>query len=373
MSGHSALLITNLFFAGLIVLIATMFHFVPNATRRDIFFAVTVDPAYRATAEARRVVQRYRITIWIDMLVGLALVWLGSILQQPLLLTVGVLWQPVGSILALFQARKRVLPHSVQPPALREATLAPRAAGIAGYRILQAGPFVILAAAAIYIRLVWNRIPERFPIHWGLDGRPNGWATRSFMGVYGLWFIVVLTCAGFAFFSYLILHGTRQVRAAGPGAEAEARFRRMQATILLVIEYFFALVLNGLPFSALSGHPEQPFPIGLFLAATLASTIILFAILIRTGQGGANLMRASASSGKVETEAVVGDRTPDLCWKAGIFYVNPEDPALIVEKRFGIGYTLNFGRPAAWGLLAAILIGLGVVPLVIAFFSTHHH
>jgi uncharacterized membrane protein len=372
-SGHSALLITNLFFALLIVLIATMFHFLPNVTRRDIFFAVTVDPAYRTTAEARRVVQRYRIAIWIHMLVGLALVWLGLVFQPPLIPTLGVLWLPIGSTLALFQARKQVLPHSVASPAQREATLAPRSAGIAAYGILQAGPFVILAAAAVYIRLVWNRIPERFPIHWGLNGEPNGWATRSLMGVYGLWFIIVLTCAGFAFFSYLILHGTRQVEAAGPGAEAEARFRRMQATILLVIEYFFALVLNGLPFSALNGHPEQPFPVGRFLAGTLVCTIILFALLIRTGQGGANLMKPSEASDKMEARTVVGDRTPDLCWKAGIFYVNPQDPALLVEKRFGIGYTLNFGRPAAWVLVAGILIGLGVLPLVIAFFSTRHH
>jgi Family of unknown function (DUF5808) len=30
-----------------------------------------------------------------------------------------------------------------------------------------------------------------------------------------------------------------------------------------------------------------------------------------------------------------------------MFYVNRQDPALIVEKRFGFGYTLNFGHPAA--------------------------
>jgi Family of unknown function (DUF5808) len=42
------------------------------------------------------------------------------------------------------------------------------------------------------------------------------------------------------------------------------------------------------------------------------------------------------------------DRTPDRCWKAGIFYVNPADPALFVEKRHGIGYTLNFGNPWSW-------------------------
>jgi uncharacterized membrane protein len=40
----------------------------------------------------------------------------------------------------------------------------------------------------------------------------------------------------------------------------------------------------------------------------------------------------------------VGDRTPDACWRWGLFYVNPADPSILIEKRFGIGYTLNFGN-----------------------------
>jgi uncharacterized membrane protein len=31
----------------------------------------------------------------------------------------------------------------------------------------------------------------------------------------------------------------------------------------------------------------------------------------------------------------------DSFWKAGIFYYNPSDPALLVRKRSGLGYTMN--------------------------------
>jgi uncharacterized membrane protein len=51
----------------------------------------------------------------------------------------------------------------------------------------------------------------------------------------------------------------------------------------------------------------------------------------------------------------VGHRTPDRCWKWGLIYDNPDDPAVIVEKRFGIGYTVNFGRAWSWVLMAARL------------------
>ena len=64
--------------------------------------------------------------------------------------------------------------------------------------------------------------------------------------------------------------------------------------------------------------------------------------------------------------------TPENCWKAGIFYVNHEDPALFVPKRFGIGYTLNFGNPWSWAVLA--LIGLlAIAPIIFAVFSVRTH
>ena len=45
---------------------------------------------------------------------------------------------------------------------------------------------------------------------------------------------------------------------------------------------------------------------------------------------------------------------PEDGWK-GIFYYKPDDPALFVPKRYGIGYTLNFGNSWSWVVLALIL------------------
>ena len=61
----------------------------------------------------------------------------------------------------------------------------------------------------------------------------------------------------------------------------------------------------------------------------------------------------------------MGDRTADAAWKLGMFYVNRQDPALLVEKRFGIGYTFNFGNPWSW-VLVALLAGVPLVLVVLA-------
>jgi uncharacterized membrane protein len=46
-------------------------------------------------------------------------------------------------------------------------------------------------------------------------------------------------------------------------------------------------------------------------------------------------------------------------WKLGVIYADPADHRLIVCQRIGLGWTLNFGRPLAWAILAAI-VGLGI-------------
>jgi hypothetical protein len=58
------------------------------------------------------------------------------------------------------------------------------------------------------------------------------------------------------------------------------------------------------------------------------------------------------------------DGTPDYAWKLGQFYYNPDDPALIVEKRFGIGYTFNFGNRASWWLLGFLAIPIVLLVLL---------
>jgi len=58
------------------------------------------------------------------------------------------------------------------------------------------------------------------------------------------------------------------------------------------------------------------------------------------------------------------DGTPDECWKLGQIYYNPNDPALMVEKRFGVGYTINFGNRASW-LLVALVVLIVLVPLLL--------
>jgi uncharacterized membrane protein len=64
-------------------------------------------------------------------------------------------------------------------------------------------------------------------------------------------------------------------------------------------------------------------------------------ILRRFGQGGALIERGSSGG------ALTGGLADNAHWVWGVFYVNRDDPSWLVESRFGIGYTTNYGNRAA--------------------------
>jgi uncharacterized membrane protein len=86
----------------------------------------------------------------------------------------------------------------------------------------------------------------------------------------------------------------------------------------------------------------------------LLAIVAIFLIELVRNQRGVSTPVAAKLPGMAP--APVGDRTPDSCWRLGMFYINPRDPALFVVRRFSPGYTLNMGNPWSWVILATLLV-----------------
>lgn len=52
-------------------------------------------------------------------------------------------------------------------------------------------------------------------------------------------------------------------------------------------------------------------------------------------------------------------RLDDKNWKMGLFYTSRKDPAPLVPKRYGWGWTVNFGSPWIW------LVGVAIVGVLV--------
>jgi uncharacterized membrane protein len=51
-------------------------------------------------------------------------------------------------------------------------------------------------------------------------------------------------------------------------------------------------------------------------------------------------------------------------WILGRLYFNRSDPTLFIERRMGLGYTLNLGNPWSWVVMIVFVTGIAI-PLVL--------
>ncbi len=128
---------------------------------------------------------------------------------------------------------------------------------------------------------------------------------------------------------------------------------------LLIVEYFLAMTFSLVALLPLTGSPGV---MSLLVIALLMVPILLM-LIPWLNKGRAHIENHPAASAGV----AIGDGTPDQCWKLGMFYFNPDDAALFVERRFGVGYTLNFGHSSAWICVALVLL----IPIAILVLVSH--
>ncbi len=330
----------------IIVLLALLMHWIPLWRRRNLWFGVTVSEDFRSTAEGRRVLHWFRLHIWALSALAVVLTAFAGLLAAPWLLPAAVLLQALGASVLFALARRQVLPYAVTPPSTRVASLSAIDEDLPGGAASAIVPFSILAAAALYLQANWSKMPERFPVHWGFSGQPDRWATKSWQTaamplIAGALLVVLMLLLGWA-----ISRTSPRARVPGTGGWTE-RFRRANLRLIVAIACCLSLMLAAISVAPLFGGRTFAF-VWIPLAA-------MFACILGFGW---KIVRISLEPGSGS------DGTPDQCWKFGQIYYNPGDPALMVEKRFGFGYTLNLGNPTAWWLIALLVAIIAVLVLL---------
>jgi len=328
----------------------------PEWSRPSIYFAVTIPAGFRASSEGQQILRRYRLQALLHVAIGCGFLATGLAHQRVLFLVVGLVWLAFGPLVAFLMARSRVMPHAIRASTIREAVLAPRAAHLPGGWLLQLAPFAILAATAVYLHLHWDQIPDRFPVHWGIDGRPNGWSVRTPMGVYGSLVLGLSILVALALITYWIFREARVIRAPESGS-VHHDFPHQIGYFLAAVEFFLAAAMSAAALLPLTGNPG--------IAVVLIPTLALMAAIFPMAHW-LNKSRAPFASESMRTP--IGDGTLDEHWKLGMFYFNPDDPALFVEKRTGIGFTMNFARGLSWLVLLLVV----VLPLALLFTVLRH-
>lgn len=220
-----------------------------------------------------------------------------------------------------------------------------------------------MGATLLICLLGYQSIPEVIPRQIGLDGQVTSTFAKSPLTVVFPALVLLFIDAMLTFSHWSILRSKRPVDPAAPAATnwAYAMFARTQSILLVaggVIVGFVGVAMALSFVGAISIGQAAVICLVCVMALALGSV----AVSVIYGQNGSRLIAKVAVGGPI---ALTHDN--DAHWKAGIFYFNPQDPSLFLPERFGIGWTLNWGRPAAWAIMAALL---AVVVAFIAFALT---
>ncbi|MBU5484072.1 hypothetical protein KQI86_06990 [Clostridium sp. MSJ-11] len=169
------------------------------------------------------------------------------------------------------------------------------------------------------------------------------------------------------FFSFLSINKSKQNLNGGNVEDIRfqnMKFRRVNGIFIVIITYAISILFTVMNLSSMNliSSRKESIIIGSIIIFTIILSLALMIYSYKVGQGGKNIPLKKDGQDK---EALIINREDDDNYLWGMIYYNPEDPALFVEKRAGVGWTINVARPMgkiAMALTALLIVGsLGMV------------
>lgn len=201
---------------------------------------------------------------------------------------------------------------------------------------------IVLITLAIGLAL-YPSTPDLVPTNFDFAGNVNQWTPKGpALIAFPLLFEVFMAVC-FIFSHWMTIRSKKDIDPARPAISAYAygAFARAECILLLVGGSVFTAVLGIVMILMMAEILSMLVTISLIIVATLILVGATIAISVVYGQSGSRLVKRLDASGDI-----IADN--DEHWKAGIFYFNKDDASLFLPKRFGVGWTMNWARPAAW-------------------------
>lgn len=213
--------------------------------------------------------------------------------------------------------------------------------------------------------LQYDRFPDLIPLNYDLTGNVTHYAEKSYSTV--LWPVAIqaMMIMIMVFAHVAILRSKQQVDAANPKASLKRNiiFRRRWSAFLFVLGFLISVLFLTTQLAIL--YTMKPM-IVMIISLSITGITLVYAIWLSiiTGQGGSRIkIDGEPAANIVSGQTNIDD---DKYWKLGQFYFNRDDPSYFVEKRFGVGWTINLARPLAW----IILLLICTLPIILTFILT---
>ncbi len=346
------------------ILVGGMFLLYPRFARRGLLFGVYVGEQAWDGEEARAITRGwYRaMIVWLAACLGLGTA-LTALVPKPPLVGLFPLVLVAGFAILYVRAYVQARRFAIATPAPAVAFLGAVPESSLALPLVALGAGLLAGIVSIIYAAAWYpALPARVPTHFGGGGAPDVWHAKSFASVMLAPILTLVMGIGLGGASVLTARAKRAVRYPDTeiSLDAQLRFRRavtrMISTVTLLMSVSLLWMNIAMIRTAAGLAAGIPWPVmASFIAMAVVALVGSLYIGLRYGQGGSRVERQARAP---LTDGLADNRR----WVLGAFYVNRDDPSLVVEDRFGLGYTLNFGNWKAVAFVGGFLVlTLGLV------------
>lgn len=214
---------------------------------------------------------------------------------------------------------------------------------------------VFIVVSIVTVLSNYDLIPAQIPIHYNSNWQVDRYADKSYSSVFMPTLIQVFITLVFLFENWSIRRVKQQVQPTNPNRSIrqDVTFRRAWSCFMITASFLVVILLSVVQLNMIS-LLNINFAIPMILIIIAFIILYAFALSFWAGQGGSRLERSADHSN-------VRPVHDDDKWLLGMIYFNRKVPNLMVEKRFGVGWGLNFGHPVSWLILLGIIVLFVVV------------
>lgn len=367
---HTLGLILSTIFTNLIVFLAVTFS--PYLSPSGIFFGIRLENQYKKTTEIRKITKTYLyqctgafititlLTSWL-LYTGTNKRWINFMMISSIFLLLGICF-------ALFvKAHHQIKDFAVQlNSSSEEMTKAVIDTDLMKaknklrkhFRCLYIVPALITGLTIIYTLLCYNHLPDQIPTHWNILGVADGWQAKTPLNI-GIQSLIQIFLVGALCYICDQIFTTR-------GRLDQDNYEYSKQSFMLYLKRmgysFYTMILSTqvlfifTTFSMIHSTSIHMAVIICSLIVPLGTTIYMFIVWFRYRKN-------------TQTYSSYAPESSNHHWIWGTLYYNPDDPSTFVEKRYGIGWTINLATPLGKSIMIATLLLIAISILFPVFTS----
>ena len=224
------------------------------------------------------------------------------------------------------------------------------------FKVLFGVCLVLSSVSFLYVLINYKNMPDTIITHWGAGGKPDGYSEKSILNAFFINFIDISMVLLFAVIGVGSIAGNTYINN-----------ENLEENRIKAIKY-----LNGIGYSFLALTlsiqsitttipifmvQEKNIPMWLTLGSCILPIFIVVPVIY---------FYLMLSSIKPKSRNIYTVENDDEKWIYGFIYYNKEDPKLMVEKRLGMGWSINMATTMG-KIITIILVLIIVGSLLICF------